>query len=98
MIRTAFKMFRCQGMAELRLRPAQYTNDCYPFPMDPPYVPVINPCRAYVHTFYYEKNAAAPRAYLNFEGVDSCFYVWLNGSFVGYSQVSTPRVNLMSPL
>ena len=56
--------------------------------MDPPYVPVINPCGAYVHTFYYEKNATAPRAYLNFEGVDSCFYVWLNGSFVGYSQVS----------
>lgn len=66
----------------------QYTNDCYPFPMDPPYVPVINPCGAYVHSFYYEKNAAVPRAYLNFEGVDSCFYVWLNGSFVGYSQVS----------
>ena len=30
----------------------QYTNDCYPFPMDPPYVPVINPCGAYVHSFY----------------------------------------------
>ena len=28
------------------------------------------------------------RYYLNFEGVDSCFYVWINGSFVGYSQVS----------
>ena len=27
-------------------------------------------------------------AHLNFEGVDSCFYVWLNGSYVGYSQVS----------
>ena len=25
---------------------------------------------------------------MNFEGVDSCFYVWMNGSFVGYSQVS----------
>lgn len=23
-----------------------------------------------------------------FEGVDSCFYVWINGIFVGYSQVS----------
>ncbi|MFQ9801999.1 MAG: sugar-binding domain-containing protein [Clostridia bacterium] len=28
------------------------------------------------------------RYYLNYEGVDSCFYVWINGSFVGYSQVS----------
>lgn len=25
---------------------------------------------------------------MNFEGVDSCFYVWVNGEFVGYSQVS----------
>lgn len=25
---------------------------------------------------------------MNFEGVDSCFYVWVNGKFVGYSQVS----------
>lgn len=26
--------------------------------------------------------------YLNFEGVDSCFYVWVNGTYTGYSQVS----------
>lgn len=66
----------------------QYTNTRYPFPMDPPYVPQENPCGAYVHTFRYEKDSAAPRAYLNFEGVDSCFYVWMNGAYVGYSQVS----------
>ena len=66
----------------------QYTNTRYPFPMDPPYVPAENPCGAYVHHFVYEKEEAAPRSFLNFEGVDSCFYVWLNGSYVGYSQVS----------
>ncbi|HBC99185.1 MAG TPA: beta-galactosidase, partial [Lachnoclostridium sp.] len=66
----------------------QYTNVRYPFPMDPPYVPYENPCGAYVHHFVYERDENAPRAYLNFEGVDSCFYVWLNGSYVGYSQVS----------
>ncbi len=66
----------------------QYTNTRYPFPMDPPYVPAENPCGTYVHTFNYEKDAPAPRAYLNFEGVDSCFYVWINGRYVGYSQVS----------
>lgn len=38
--------------------------------------------------FYYEKSEDAPKAYLNFEGVDSCFYVWINGKYVGYSQVS----------
>ncbi len=66
----------------------QYTNIRYPFPFDPPYVPQDNPCGAYVRTFQYEWIEAAPRAFLDFEGVDSCFYVWLNGSFVGYSQVS----------
>ena len=66
----------------------QYTNTRYPFPVDPPYVPQENPCGAYLHTFTYEKDAAAPKAYLNFEGVDSCFYVWLNGTYVGYSQVT----------
>ncbi len=66
----------------------QYTNVRYPFPVDPPYVPQENPCGAYVKEFYYEKDAQASRAYLNFEGVDSCFYVWLNGKYVGYSQVS----------
>ncbi len=66
----------------------QYTNIHYPFPADPPYVPKENPCGAYLHTFEYHPTAEAPRAYLNFEGVDSCFYVWLNGQYVGYSQVS----------
>ena len=66
----------------------QYTNIRYPFPFDPPYVPQDIPCGAYVHTFDYARDDAAPKAYLNFEGVDSCFYVWLNGTYVGYSQVS----------
>lgn len=66
----------------------QYTNIRYPFPFDPPYVPQNNPCGAYVHEFDYEVCEQAPKAFLNFEGVDSCFYVWLNGSYVGYSQVS----------
>lgn len=66
----------------------QYTNTRYPFPMDPPYVPHDNPCGEYVRTFEYHQDTKAPKAFLNFEGVDSCFYVWVNGSYVGYSQVS----------
>ena len=66
----------------------QYTNIRYPFPFDPPYVPQDIPCGAYVHTFDYSRDENAPRAFLNFEGVDSCFYVWINGSYAGYSQVS----------
>ena len=66
----------------------QYTNIRYPFPFDPPYVPQDIPCGTYAHTFIYHKDENAPKAFLNFEGVDSCFYVWINGSYVGYSQVS----------
>ena len=66
----------------------QYTNIRYPFPFDPPYVPQDIPCGTYVHTFVYHKDENAPKAFLNFEGVDSCFYVWINGSYIGYSQVS----------
>ena len=66
----------------------QYTNIRYPFPFDPPYVPQDIPCGAYVYSFDYHKETKAPKAYLNFEGVDSCYYVWLNGKYVGYDQVS----------
>lgn len=64
----------------------QYTNVRYPFPFDPPYVPVDNPCGVYKREF--EVRAGGRRVYLNFEGVDSCFYLYVNGKFVGYSQVS----------
>ena len=53
----------------------QYTNIRYPFPFDPPYVPQDIPCGAYAHTFVYHKDENAPKAFLNFEGVDSC---WIN--------------------
>ena len=66
----------------------QYTNIRYPFPFDPPYVPQDIPCGAYVHNFEYSRDEKASKAFLNFEGVDSCFYVWINGSYIGYSQVS----------
>ena len=65
----------------------QYTNIRYPFPYDPPFVPQDIPCGTYVYDFMYEKDAVASKAFLNFEGVDSSFYVWLNGEYVGYSQV-----------
>ena len=65
----------------------QYTNIRYPFPFDPPYVPQNIPCGAYVHNFEYHREKKASKAFLNFEGVDSCFYVWVNGAYAGYSQV-----------
>ena len=64
-----------------------YTNVNYPFTIDPPNVPESNPAGLYRRTFtlpeYYKGEVL-----LNFEGVDSCFYLFINGRFVGYSQVS----------
>ncbi len=66
----------------------QYTNVRYPIPCDPPYVPEENPCGLYVRHFELEEGGLSQRWFLNFEGVDSCFYLWVNGEFAGYSQVS----------
>ena len=63
-----------------------YTNVNYPFPIDPPNVPEKNPCGVYHRKFTVEKNGM--ELLLNFEGVDSCFYLFINGKFIGYSQVS----------
>ena len=53
------------------------------------FVPDENPCGTYVKFFEIDgDDYENDRFYLNFEGVDSAFYVWLNGEFVGYSQVS----------
>ena len=65
-----------------------YTNVRYPFPVDPPFVPDENPCGLYVRHFELEEKDPEARWFLNFEGVDSCFYLWVNGEFAGYSQVS----------
>ena len=66
----------------------QYTNVRYPFPYDPPYVPDENPCGLYLRRFYMNAEDLTQKNYLNFEGVDSCFYLWINEQFAGYSQVS----------
>lgn len=65
-----------------------YTNVNYPFPYDAPYMPEDNPCGAYIKKFYMEEEQIKEKNFLYFEGVDSCFYVWVNGHFTGYSQVS----------
>lgn len=65
-----------------------YTNVNYPFPCDPPHVPDKNPAGIYIRDFYADMNPEEKDIYLIFEGVSSCFYLWINGIEVGYSQVS----------
>ena len=67
----------------------QYVNDRYPFMYDPPRVPAHNPAYHFTRTFVADDAiAAGDRVYLLFEGVDSCFYLYINGRFVGFSQIS----------
>ena len=67
----------------------QYTNVLYPIPVDPPHVPAENPCGLYRHTLNVDADALEKYDLrLHFEGVDSCFYLYVNGQFAAYSQVS----------
>ena len=63
----------------------QYQSSPYPFHANPPFVPEKNPCAAYVKEFSAEVRNGK-RYELHFEGKDSCVYVFLNGSFVGYGE------------
>ena len=65
----------------------QYINYRFPIPVMPPYVPYENPCWHYRREFDLCKKDGE-RYYLNFEGVDSAFYLYINGEFMGYSQIS----------
>ena len=66
-----------------------YTNVRYPFPIDPPFVPIDNPCGLYERTIEVDAETLKTRnVHLVFEGVDSCFYLYINRRFVAYSQVS----------
>lgn len=64
----------------------QYTNVCYPIPYDPPFVPDDIPVGVYSREYVYAPDGLD--RILVFEGVDSCVYLYINGEFVGYSQVS----------
>lgn len=64
----------------------QYTNVCYPIPFDPPYVPDDIPVGVYRREYTYKADGL--RRILCFEGVDSCLYLYINGRFAGYTQVS----------
>jgi beta-galactosidase len=69
-----------------------YTNIIYPWPQSPkeaPQVPHdVNSVGSYRTTFAVPANWDGRRTYLHFDGVDSAFYVWVNGKKVGYSEDS----------
>lgn len=76
-----------------------YSNLFYPFPLDPPHVPDENPTGHYNRKFKISKKDGK-KYYINFEGVSSCFYLYVNGEFASYSQVShcTTQVDITDKL
>lgn len=71
----------------------QYTNIIYPWvgheEVKPPFAPVkYNPVGSYSRSFTIPASWAEQPVYLSFQGVESAFYVWVNGDLVGFSQDS----------
>ena len=65
-----------------------YTNAQYPYPVDAPYVPDENPVALYSRTFTLPESFKNRDTYINFEGVNSCLYLYINDVYVGKSQGS----------
>ncbi|GGA46675.1 glycoside hydrolase family 2 TIM barrel-domain containing protein [Paenibacillus physcomitrellae] len=81
----------------------QYVNTMYPWDgldgVRPPDIPQEqNPVGSYVRTFELPDGFKQQLVYISFQGVESAFYVWLNGQFVGYSEDSfTPSEFELTP-
>jgi beta-galactosidase len=81
----------------------QYVNTMYPWDghneIRPPEIPTDhNPVGSYVKYFNVPTNMQNKPVYISFQGVESAFYVWLNGKFVGYSEDSfTPAEFELTP-
>jgi beta-galactosidase/beta-glucuronidase len=66
-----------------------YTNIKMPFAPNPPYVPKDdNPTGIYQREFTIPDGWLNRQIFVCFDGVESAFYLWLNGQKVGYSQDS----------
>src|SRR5699024_1691296 len=71
----------------------QYVNTMYPWDghedLRPPEISKTdNPVGSYVKSFHISKQMKHKPLFISFRGVETAFYVWLNGEFVGYSEDS----------
>ena len=65
-----------------------YTNVNYPHPVDPPFVPDENPCGVYRTVFKVDESWKDRESYIVLDGVNSAYYLDINGEEIGYSQCS----------
>ncbi|MFV2047152.1 glycoside hydrolase family 2 TIM barrel-domain containing protein [Metabacillus sp. YM-086] len=81
----------------------QYVNTMYPWDgmndIRPPEIPMDkNAVGSYVKNFHVPDNMKEKPVFISFQGVESAFYVWLNGHFIGYSEDSfTPAEFELTP-
>lgn len=71
----------------------QYTNKNYPWfgkeDIKPPFAPTkYNPVGSYITSFVIPRAWNNRPVFISFQGVESAFYVWVNGEFLGYSEDS----------
>jgi len=75
-----------------------YTNIKHPFPAEPPKILIENPVGSYIKTFTIPEEWGDKQVFIHFDGVQSAFYIWLNGHRLGYSQGSmTPAEFDLTP-
>lgn len=106
------KEFNCSGWGDIQVPghiqlqgygQPQYVNTMYPWDghneIRPPEIPTDhNPVGSYVKTFRLPENMQGKPIYISFQGVESAFYIWLNGEFIGYSEDSfTPSEFDLTP-
>lgn len=81
----------------------QYVNTMYPWDghheLRPPEIPTDhNPVGSYVKYFDVPAYMQGQPVFISFQGVESAFYLWLNGEFVGYCEDSfTPAEFDLTP-
>ncbi|MBN2246041.1 MAG: beta-galactosidase, partial [Candidatus Aminicenantes bacterium] len=76
-----------------------YLNSAYPFKKDPPYIQHnYNPVGSFRKEFTVPESWKGRQVFIHFDGVESAFYLWVNGEKVGYSQGSrTPAAFNITP-
>lgn len=76
-----------------------YSNEEYPFKVNPPSVTSEPPKNwtafkernsvgSYRRSFTLPENFSKGKVYLRFDGVESAYFVWINGTMIGYSEDS----------
>jgi beta-galactosidase len=66
-----------------------FTDVEYPIPINPPLVPKdYNPVGSYQRTFVIDSKWSGKQIFIHLGAVNSFFYLWINGQYVGFSKDS----------